>query len=139
MAAKVAVKRGSEEEAMSTIQQAKAKAALMAIQQRMGAEASSSSAMAGDGQMGEFSDEIEINDYPQQARWKVTHKASIQSILEMADIAVTTRGSYIPAGRKPPPGVRKLYLLIEGKLFFFDIACLVLFRLLHLIPQFNSM
>jgi len=61
--------------------------------------------------------EIEINDYPQNARWKVTHKAALDEILENinVEVAVTTRGVYIATGRKPQPGERKLYLLIEGK------------------------
>lgn len=36
-------------------------------------------------------------------------------ITEMTDVSITSRGSYIPAGRKPAAGERKLYLLIEGK------------------------
>eukprot|EP00658_Telonema_sp_P-2_P071900 TRINITY_DN6110_c0_g3_i3.p1 TRINITY_DN6110_c0_g3~~TRINITY_DN6110_c0_g3_i3.p1 ORF type:complete len:1097 (+),score=316.21 TRINITY_DN6110_c0_g3_i3:90-3380(+) len=58
--------------------------------------------------------ELEINDYPQQARWKVTHKDSMNSITENYAVSITTRGSFFQPGRNPPPGERKLYLSIEG-------------------------
>jgi len=58
--------------------------------------------------------ELEINDYPQTARWKVTHKDSMHPIVEFYAVCVTTRGSWFATGRNPPPGERKLYLLIEG-------------------------
>jgi len=61
-----------------------------------------------------FEAEIEINDYPQQARWKVTHKDALTSITEFTGAAITTRGNYIPSGRNPGPNQRKLYLYIEG-------------------------
>lgn len=58
--------------------------------------------------------ELEINDYPMQARWKVTHKDSINSITDNYAVSVTTKGSFFQPGRNPPPGERKLYLTIEG-------------------------
>eukprot|EP00727_Mastigamoeba_balamuthi_P004885 m51a1_g14395 putative probable atp-dependent rna helicase ddx46 (1222) ;mRNA; r:342551-347099 len=58
--------------------------------------------------------EIEINDYPQQARWKVTHKDALTAISEYTGAAVTTRGMFVPPGRTAPPGERKLYLVIEA-------------------------
>jgi len=58
--------------------------------------------------------ELEINDYPQTARWKVTHKDSMSPIVEFYGVCVTTRGSWYAQGRNAPPGERKLYLLIEG-------------------------
>ncbi|CEG37045.1 dead box rna helicase rcf1 [Plasmopara halstedii] len=61
-----------------------------------------------------FVDELEINDYPQHARWRVTQKEASDSIEELTGAAVITRGSFIPAGRKPNPSERKLYLAIEG-------------------------
>lgn len=61
-----------------------------------------------------FVSEIEINDYPQQTRWKVTHKGALDSIVEFTACAITPRGTFVPLGRAPPPGERKLYLLIEG-------------------------
>ncbi len=66
-----------------------------------------------------FAEEMEINDYPQQARWKVTHKDSLAAITEWTGAAITTRGTYVQPGKNPPPGERKLYLFIEGP----DVTC----------------
>ncbi|KAK4775884.1 hypothetical protein SAY87_023845 [Trapa incisa] len=58
--------------------------------------------------------ELEINDFPQNARWKVTHKETLGPISEWTGAAITTRGQFFPPGRTPGPGERKLYLFIEG-------------------------
>lgn len=58
--------------------------------------------------------ELEINDFPQNARWKVTHKETLGPISEWTGAAITTRGQYLPTGKIPGPGERKLYLFIEG-------------------------
>ncbi|KAL6183905.1 hypothetical protein ACLB2K_045315 [Fragaria x ananassa] len=58
--------------------------------------------------------ELEINDFPQNARWKVTHKETLGPISEWTGAAITTRGQYFPPGKVPGPGDRKLYLFIEG-------------------------
>ncbi|CAL9215730.1 unnamed protein product [Arabidopsis halleri] len=58
--------------------------------------------------------ELEINDFPQNARWKVTHKETLGPISEWTGAAITTRGQFYPTGRIPGPGERKLYLFIEG-------------------------
>nr|XP_029121270.1 DEAD-box ATP-dependent RNA helicase 42 [Elaeis guineensis] len=58
--------------------------------------------------------ELEINDFPQNARWKITHKETLGPISEWTGAAITTRGQYYPPGKIPGPGERKLYLFIEG-------------------------
>ncbi|KAK9168054.1 hypothetical protein Syun_000194 [Stephania yunnanensis] len=58
--------------------------------------------------------ELEINDFPQNARWKVTHKETLGPISEWTGAAITTRGQYYPPGKIAGPGERKLYLFIEG-------------------------
>jgi ATP-dependent RNA helicase DDX46/PRP5 len=58
-----------------------------------------------------FEEELEINDYPQQARWKVTQKEATERVAELTGAAVITRGSFVQAGRKPNAGERKLYLV----------------------------
>ncbi|XP_045794042.1 DEAD-box ATP-dependent RNA helicase 42-like [Trifolium pratense] len=59
--------------------------------------------------------ELEINDFPQNARWKVTHKDTLGPISEWTGAAITTRGQYFPPGKVAGPGDRKLYLFIEGR------------------------
>ncbi|KAF8364608.1 hypothetical protein HHK36_033422 [Tetracentron sinense] len=58
--------------------------------------------------------ELEINDFPQNARWKVTHKETLGPISDWTGAAITTRGQYYPSGKIAGPGERKLYLFIEG-------------------------
>ncbi|KAL6507950.1 DEAD-box ATP-dependent RNA helicase 42 [Orobanche gracilis] len=58
--------------------------------------------------------ELEINDFPQNARWKVTHKETLGPISDWTGAAITTRGQYYAPGRIVGPGERKLYLFIEG-------------------------
>ncbi|KAL3513495.1 hypothetical protein ACH5RR_026212 [Cinchona calisaya] len=58
--------------------------------------------------------ELEINDFPQNARWKVTHKETLGPISEWTGAAITTRGQFFPPGKTPGPGERKLFLFIEG-------------------------
>jgi len=60
------------------------------------------------------SEEMEINDYPQQARWKVTNKEALANLNDLTGCTVTTKGQYYPTGRNPPVGQRRLYLWIEG-------------------------
>jgi hypothetical protein len=59
-----------------------------------------------------FAIEIEINDFPQRARWKVTSKENISNISELSGAAITTRGSFFPPGKVPGPKERKLHLVI---------------------------
>ncbi|KAJ3066667.1 pre-mRNA processing RNA-helicase [Podochytrium sp. JEL0797] len=61
-----------------------------------------------------FAVEIEINDYPQKARWKVTNKEMINQITDISGSAITTRGLYFEKGKAVPAGQRKLYLFIEA-------------------------
>lgn len=61
-----------------------------------------------------FEAELEINDYPQHARWRVTHANALEDVAENTGCVATTRGNYYPAGRNAPAGERKLHLLIEG-------------------------
>jgi len=58
--------------------------------------------------------EIEINDYPQMSRWKVTNIDATARIQEWTGTSIVCRGVFVPIGKNPPPGERKLYILIEG-------------------------
>ncbi|KAF0901249.1 hypothetical protein E2562_038827 [Oryza meyeriana var. granulata] len=58
--------------------------------------------------------ELEINDFPQNARWKITHKETLGPIQDWTGAAITTRGTYIPQGKIVGANERKLYLFIEG-------------------------
>ncbi|KAI3433563.1 hypothetical protein D9Q98_003374 [Chlorella vulgaris] len=61
-----------------------------------------------------FETELEINDFPQHARWKVTHRETIRDMGELG-AAVVVKGKYYKLGTAPGPlDERKLYLHIEA-------------------------
>ncbi|KAF3939480.1 hypothetical protein ABW19_dt0205799 [Dactylella cylindrospora] len=58
---------------------------------------------------------LEINDFPQKARWAVTNRTNIAKVLEATGTSITTKGSYYAQGKTPGPGQDpKLYILVEG-------------------------
>ncbi|ORY15539.1 hypothetical protein BCR34DRAFT_477754 [Clohesyomyces aquaticus] len=75
---------------------------------------------------------IEINDFPQKARWAVTNRTNVAKILEATGTSITTKGTYYAAGKEPggkyhrastnpnSPNDKtegelpKLYILVEG-------------------------
>lgn len=72
------------------------------------------SAEQGDGLFKKYETELEINDFPQQARWRVTSKEALAQISEYSEAGLTVRGTYVPQGKSAPEGERKLYLAIES-------------------------
>jgi ATP-dependent RNA helicase DDX46/PRP5 len=64
---------------------------------------------------GAFHATLEINDFPQKARWAVTNRTNVAKILEATGTSITTKGNFYPPGKEVPPnGEPKLYILIEG-------------------------
>lgn len=61
-----------------------------------------------------FEGQIEINDYPQNVRWKVTHKDALAGVTELTNCSMTVKGVFVAPGKQPPPGEKPLFLLIEG-------------------------
>ncbi|KAG7347024.1 ATP-dependent RNA helicase RhlE [Nitzschia inconspicua] len=61
-----------------------------------------------------FLQEFEINDYPREARWKVTQKETTLRLQDEFQTAVTLKGEYFGPGRTPAEGERKLYLHLEA-------------------------
>jgi ATP-dependent RNA helicase DDX46/PRP5 len=57
---------------------------------------------------------FEINDFPQQVRWKLTHRETMQQINDFTGAAATTRGTYVPPTRAALPGEDKLHLWVEA-------------------------
>lgn len=58
--------------------------------------------------------EIDINDYPQNARGRVTSREVASSIAEYSEASVVVRGLYFPMGKSPREGERRLHLRLEG-------------------------
>ena len=64
---------------------------------------------------GAFHATLEINDFPQKARWAVTNRTNVAKILEATGTSITTKGSFYPSGKEPQTGeAPKLYILVEG-------------------------
>jgi len=61
-----------------------------------------------------YEEELEINDFPQTARWKVTSKEALAQICEYSEAGITVRGTYFPPNKEPKGEDRKLYLAIEA-------------------------
>lgn len=61
-----------------------------------------------------FVQEFEINDYPREARWKVTQKDTTSRLQDEFQTAVTLKGEYFGPGREPGEGQRRLYLHLEA-------------------------
>ncbi|KAJ2793595.1 pre-mRNA processing RNA-helicase, partial [Coemansia helicoidea] len=65
--------------------------------------------------VGAFGCELDINDYPQKARWRATNRDTLSQIIEQSGAAITTRGVFVPPGKPVPEGERKLHLIIEAE------------------------
>ncbi|OTB08855.1 hypothetical protein M426DRAFT_316884 [Hypoxylon sp. CI-4A] len=64
---------------------------------------------------GAFHATLEINDFPQKARWAVTNRTNVAKILEATGTSITNKGTFYPLGKDVPPGGEpKLYVLVEG-------------------------
>ncbi len=64
---------------------------------------------------GAFHATLEINDFPQKARWAVTNRTNVAKILESTGTSITTKGSFYATGKEPGVGENaKLYILVEG-------------------------
>ena len=57
--------------------------------------------------------DIEVNDYPREARWKATQKDTTSRLQYEYKTAVVLKGVYIPPGKTPSVGERKLHLHLE--------------------------
>merc|ERR1712039_1098315 len=62
----------------------------------------------------DFRDEFEINDYPQVARHKISHRDPQVQIEELTGAKVWVKGQFFADERKMPPGSKKLYVEITG-------------------------
>jgi ATP-dependent RNA helicase DDX46/PRP5 len=58
--------------------------------------------------------ELDINDYPREARWKVTQRETTSRLQDEFRTAVTLKGSYFAPGKVPSGTERRLYLHLES-------------------------
>ena len=62
-----------------------------------------------------YEEEIEINGFPQQIRFRITTREVLDDVGEYSESYVSVRGIYIPPGAKPKEGEKPLHLKIEAK------------------------
>merc|ERR1712232_438596 len=59
-------------------------------------------------------EELEINDYPQIARQKISHREPLLQIEELTGAKVQVKGQFFSSNAKVPEGGRKLYVEVVG-------------------------
>ena len=62
-----------------------------------------------------ISADLEINDYPQAARNKVTQRDFLSMMHDLTNCSISVRGVYVEPGKKMAPGHKKLRLHIVGE------------------------
>lgn len=62
-----------------------------------------------------YEEEWDINDFPQQVRFKICSRESVANVAEYADVGISVRGSHYPPGREPKNGEKRLHLLLEAR------------------------
>ncbi|VDN59032.1 unnamed protein product [Dracunculus medinensis] len=62
-----------------------------------------------------FEEEIEINDFPQQIRYRICSRDSLAQVQEYADVGISVKGSYYANNKEPKDGERKLFLFLEAR------------------------
>ncbi|CAJ0584811.1 unnamed protein product, partial [Mesorhabditis spiculigera] len=66
-----------------------------------------------------FEEELEINDFPQQVRYKICSRDNLRHINEYADVGISVKGTFYPPKREPKPGQDpKLFLFLEARTEF---------------------
>ena len=48
-----------------------------------------------------YFEEVEINDYPQKARYALNNRTEMERIQDWTGAAIGIRGNYVPPGKKP--------------------------------------
>jgi len=77
-------------------------------------------------------EEIEINDFPQIVRWKITKKKeSLQHVMELSGAVIVVKGIFCKPNHKLHMGEKKLYLVIEGEYHMVSIAKTEILRIME--------
>lgn len=60
--------------------------------------------------------EMEVNDYPQVVRFKITHKDTLSTVMEFCAAQLLVKGEYVPQGKALKEGQRRLFIRIDAEL-----------------------
>lgn len=83
-----------------------------AMMKKAGIEVPSTSTTSASGN--HFVEEIDINDFPREVRWKITQKDTTSRLQDEFQAAVTLKGQYIAPNTEPEGGERRLHLHVEA-------------------------
>lgn len=111
-----AIMRGTEAQpvTLSGISLAKQKA--MELNEKLDYLPSENTVQEAEQQIAYFEEELEINDFPQQLRFRICSREVIAQIQEFVDVGISVKGTHYPGGKEPRPGQdRKLYLFLEAR------------------------
>ncbi|KAL7672648.1 hypothetical protein ACOME3_007531 [Neoechinorhynchus agilis] len=61
-----------------------------------------------------YEETLEINDFPQQVRCKITSKDTLSNIAEYAEVGIAIRGKYYAPSKPVPIGETKLFITINA-------------------------
>ncbi|GAB7338904.1 hypothetical protein MBLNU457_5585t2 [Dothideomycetes sp. NU457] len=96
----------------------RAAAAAANVNNRLGARSTTRSGVPIDNKgpdAGAYHATLEINDFPQKARWAVTNRTNVAKVLETTGVSITSKGNFYPPGQVPSADdAPKLYLLVEA-------------------------
>lgn len=111
-----AVMKGQEAAPIQLSQAAIARQKAMALNEKMNYLPSDMPFMGEqEQQLQYFEEELEINDFPQQLRYRICSRDAVAQVQEFADVGISVKGTHYPPGREPKHGDRKLYLFLEAR------------------------
>ncbi len=58
--------------------------------------------------------ELEINDFPQAARYRVTHKDALSAVMDFSQALISVKGEFVPPNKSAREGQRRLFIRIDS-------------------------
>ncbi|GMT26278.1 hypothetical protein PFISCL1PPCAC_17575, partial [Pristionchus fissidentatus] len=62
-----------------------------------------------------FEEELDINDFPQQVRYRICSRDVVSQICDLAEVGMSIKGTHYPPGKEPKEGDRRLTILLEAR------------------------
>ncbi|GMR50389.1 hypothetical protein PMAYCL1PPCAC_20584, partial [Pristionchus mayeri] len=62
-----------------------------------------------------FEEELDVNDFPQQVRYRICSRDVVGQICDLAEVGMSIKGTHCPPGKEPKEGDRRLTILLEAR------------------------
>ncbi|GMS97406.1 hypothetical protein PENTCL1PPCAC_19581 [Pristionchus entomophagus] len=62
-----------------------------------------------------FEEELNVNDFPQQVRYRICSRDVVGQICDLAEVGMSIKGTHCPQGKEPKEGERRLTILLEAR------------------------